>query len=131
MEIIGKIIAKLPAQTGQGKNGTWTKQDFIIETEEQYPKKVCLTAWGDVVSTLDDLAFGSKIRASIRVESKEYNGKWYTNVTPWKVEILQAAAPTPQQDYRPPLPVGGGHHHFNNEQDTSLPLSDDGSDLPF
>lgn len=131
MEIIGKIIAKLPAQTGQGKNGTWTKQDFIIETEEQYPKKVSLTAWGDVVSTLDDLAFGSKIRASIRIESKEYNGKWYTNVTPWKVEILQAAAPAQQPEYRPQLPVGGGNHHYSQHQGTDLPLSDDGSDLPF
>ena len=47
MQISGKLIQLLPQQTGQGKNGTWKKQEVIIETEGQYPKKVCIAIWGD------------------------------------------------------------------------------------
>jgi hypothetical protein len=46
MQIKGTIIALLPLQTGQGKNGQWRKQDIIIETQDQYPKKVCISIWG-------------------------------------------------------------------------------------
>jgi hypothetical protein len=47
LEITGKVISILTEQTGSGKNGVWVKQDFVIETTEQYPKKVCFSAWGD------------------------------------------------------------------------------------
>ena len=48
-EITAKLLSSLPEQTGSGKNGTWVKQDFIVETEDQYPKKICMSAWGDLV----------------------------------------------------------------------------------
>ena len=85
MEIQGKIIQVLPLQTGEGKNGPWKKQDFVIETESQYPKKVCISMWGDKID--DDLIQeGNPVVASIDVESREYNGRWYTDVKAWKVE---------------------------------------------
>jgi len=39
MEISGKIIAVLPMATGEGKNGIWRSQDYVLETSDQYPKK--------------------------------------------------------------------------------------------
>lgn len=85
MEISGKVVQLLPLQSGQGKTGTpWKKQEFILETEGQYPKKVCLAAWGDKVDQFAIQA-GEQITASIEVESREYNGKWYTDVKIWKV----------------------------------------------
>lgn len=74
----------LPMQSGQGKNGTWKKQEFIIETPGQYPKKVCLSLWGEKVDE-NRLAVGEKITASINIESREYNGRWYTDVRAWKI----------------------------------------------
>ena len=50
MEITGKIVQLLEKQTGQGKNGTWEKQDYILETEGQYPKKVCFNLWGEKIN---------------------------------------------------------------------------------
>jgi hypothetical protein len=47
MEISGNIIQVLALQTGEGKNGQWKKQEFIIETEGTYPKKVCVAMWGE------------------------------------------------------------------------------------
>src|SRR5688572_31118921 len=84
MEIAGTIVALLPLQTGQGKNGVWKKQEFIMETPGQYPKKVCLSLWGEKVDE-NIISVGDKITASINIESREYNGRWYTDVRAWKI----------------------------------------------
>jgi hypothetical protein len=94
VEIIGKIIQKLELQSGMGKTGnSWQKQEFIVETVEQYPKKVCLNLWGDKVDTLAHYQIGDPVVASINIESKEYNGRWYTEVRCWKLEKQLTAQP--------------------------------------
>jgi hypothetical protein len=85
MEIKGKVIQLLQLQTGQGKKGTWKKQEFIIETQTQYPKKVCLSAWGDKVDQYN-LSVGDEVSVSVDLESREYNGRWYTEARAWKLE---------------------------------------------
>jgi len=72
-------------QTGTGKNGQWKKQDIIVETEGQYPKKVCVSIWGDKINE-NNLKTGNMLNISFDVESREYNGRWYTDVKAWKVE---------------------------------------------
>src|ERR1700712_832575 len=84
MDISGKILQLLPAQTGAGKNGQWKKQEFILETGDTYPKKVCIAVWGDKID-LASFKLGDSIDVSFDVESREYNGKWYTDVKAWKV----------------------------------------------
>jgi hypothetical protein len=94
MEISGNIIQVLPMQSGEGKNGPWKKQDFVIETEGTYPKKVCISMWGDKIDE-NLIKMGTKINASIEVESREYNGRWYTDVKAWKIEgSVGATQPT-------------------------------------
>ena len=87
MEIIGKIYAILNKESGQSSKGTWEKQDIIIETLEQYPKKICISNWGNKVN-YQNLSVGVKIRAMINIESREYNSKWYTDIKVWKFEII-------------------------------------------
>ncbi|MBS1950634.1 MAG: hypothetical protein OJF59_000855 [Cytophagales bacterium] len=84
MDINGIVVSLLPLQSGQGKNGTWKKQEFILETPGQYPKKVCLSLWGDKVDE-NKISIGDNITASINIESREYNGRWYTEVRAWKI----------------------------------------------
>lgn len=72
MEIAGTVVSLLPLQTGQGKNGVWKKQEFILETPGQYPKKVCLSLWGEKVDEIK-LSIGEKITASINLESRNEN----------------------------------------------------------
>ena len=84
MDISGKIVQFLPLQTGNGKNGTWKKQEFILETGDTYPKKVCIAVWGDKID-IASFKPGDTINVSFDVESREYNGKWYTDVKAWKV----------------------------------------------
>ena len=87
MELTGKIINILPIQSGIGKNGNeWKKQEIIIQTEEQYPKNICITLWGNTISS--NIKQGDKVKASVDIESREFNGKWYTTVKAWKIESL-------------------------------------------
>lgn len=101
MEITGKFQTTLPEQRGTGKNGEWVKQTFIIETGDTYPKKVCINVWGDKID-LKSFKAGELVTASIDVESREFNGKWYTDVKAWKVVKAGNAENTSTIDAMPP-----------------------------
>ena len=88
MEIKGKVVKVLQKQTGEGKNGTWVKRSFIIETEGQYPKKVQISSFGDKLN-VELIKEGNYLNVSIELESREYNGRWYTDVRAWKIELLE------------------------------------------
>ena len=95
MEVTGKLIQKLPVQSGVSSSGNnWSKAEFVIETVEQYPKKVCANLWGDRARALDQFQEGSLITVSFDLESREFNGNWYTDVKAWKVEAATPAAVT-------------------------------------
>jgi hypothetical protein len=98
MEITGKIKQFLPEVTGEGRNGTWKKQEFILETQDQYPKTVCIAVWGDKIN-LSEFKEGEVITAGINIESREYNSRWYTDVKAWKIakEGSSPAAPPPAE----------------------------------
>ena len=99
MEIKGRLSRVLPAQTGQGRNGEWKKQGFVIDLEGTYPKKVCFQVWGDKVN-VGSLIVGDMINVFFDPESREFNEKWYTDLTAWKVETAGES----QQATPPPMP---------------------------
>ena len=84
VEIKGKIIEILPEKSGQSANGEWRKQEYILETDTSYPKKICFMAWGDKIGEFN-LQQGENVEVSVDLESREYNGRWYTDVKAWKV----------------------------------------------
>jgi hypothetical protein len=105
MELKGKVIQLLPLQSGMGKKGPWKKQEFIVETQSQYPKKVCLSIWGDKVDQFN-VSVGQSVTAAVELESREYNGRWYTEARAWKIEKNSADTsdgPPPPMD-EPYLP---------------------------
>jgi len=108
IEIEGKIIAIHDEQTGEGKFGKWIKQEFIIETTDQYPKKVCFSAWGDKTDALKHVNAGDLITVSFNPESREYNNRWYTELKAWKIikseNIQKDDVPPPftEDDIPPP-----------------------------
>ncbi len=116
MEISGKVISLLSEQTGNGKNGVWRKRDFILETNAKYPKKVCISVWGEKIDQFN-VREGQTLTASIEVESREYNGKWYTDVKAWKVEKQEGDTEAP------PIPAAASF----KEGTDNLPVDD----LPF
>lgn len=93
MEITGEIVAILPLVEGQGKNGPWFKQDNILEVPGQYPKKVCFSLWGTKIDEYN-LKVGQKVTVHPDIESREYNGRWYTEVKGWKIDKLSGGSET-------------------------------------
>ena len=99
MEVVGKIILKLPLQSGVSQAGNnWKKQESVLETEDSYPKKVHFDFFGDKADQFP-LNVGDRVRLSFDIESREYNGRWYTSIRGWKAEAAAAAAAAegPQQ----------------------------------
>lgn len=129
MEIVGKVVQLGTLIEGNSPRGPWKKQELIIETLEQFPKKVCLMCWGERVNDANSFFVGQTIKAQIRIESREFNGKWYTDVTAFRFDLDQptaqpAAQPMnqmPPQMPQQPLPP------MNEEYFAS----DNGDDLPF
>lgn len=92
MEVVGKIILKLPLQSGVSQAGNnWKKQEYVLETEDSYPKKVHFDFFGDKADQFP-LNVGDRVRLSFDIESREYNGRWYTSIRGWKAEAAAAAA---------------------------------------
>jgi hypothetical protein len=112
MEIKGKIIQILPVQSGTSKAGNeWSKQEFVIETGDQFPRKVCFTLFGDKISLLNGISVGDEVDVSFNIESREYNGKWFHNINAWRInpaqptqQAAQHDAPFPPDDVPPPPP---------------------------
>lgn len=99
MEIQGKIIQVLPLQSGVGKASgkEWKKQDYILETIDSFPKKICFNLWGDAIDRAQ-LQVGEEVTVQIDIESREFNGRWYTDVKGWRVDrgFISLANPTTQ-----------------------------------
>ena len=111
LEITGKVMNVLPTQSGNGKNGEWVKNFFVIQTQGEYPKNVCFSVMGKEKWEKMNIQVGMTYNVSFDVESREWNGKWFNDVQAWKVVSIsggqqqprqaQAPAPTPQ-----PAPAG-------------------------
>ncbi len=122
MEIKGKVIQILPVQSGESARGPWQKQEYILELPGQFAKKICMYAWGDSIDTLS-LKEGEEVTASIDIESREYNGRWYTNIRVWKVvrESPEAAAPSAPSDPAN-WPTPGDESSSSTEEFDDLPF---------
>lgn len=91
LSISGKVMDVLQEMSGEGRNGPWRKRDFILETQGNYPKQICMTQWGDQIDA-SPVQKGEMIKASIDIQSREYNGRWYTDVKAWRVEKESGSA---------------------------------------
>ena len=133
MEIIGKVVRLGNLTEGTSARGPWRKQELIIETEEQYPRTVCLICWTNQIEEIQKFAPGQTIKAQIEISSREFNGKWYTDVRAWRFDPVGAttapvAAPAqpaqqPMMHQTPPAAAPA--------QDFYPPAEDSVDDLPF
>lgn len=122
MEIKGKVTQVLPLVQGTSQSGNqWCKQEFVIETDESYPRTVCLTLFGSENIEKYKVAVGQTITAQIDIESREYNGRWYTNVKAWRVEQESA-----HESAHEPMPAPQPR-----EQRLSFDNAPKDDDLPF
>ena len=125
MEIEGKIINYLGEQNGTSKAGKlWKKKEYVLETQETYPKKVHFDLFGDKADKYP-LTVGQTIRLNFDIESREYNGRWFTSIRGWQAEPIEnAAAATPT--YNAPTQSGA-----QVPPPPAVQPADPNDDLPF
>ena len=135
MELEGRIARKLNVQTGTSARGAWAKQEFILEYQEgSFPSQVCMNVWGDdKVKELDKYQVGDKVKVSFNLSSREYNGRWYTDVRAWRMEPANAA---PAQGYDYAQSAGSYSAPTGTPAPAPMPSAEDMSspvedDLPF
>lgn len=124
LEITGKVAKILPEQSGTSKTGNaWKKGGFVIETESNFPKKVCFTAWGDLTAQVNTLKEGQNVKVSFDIESREFNDKWYTDAKAWKIDAAEGQSGPEKTDTPPRVE--------NITEPASEGSEESSDDLPF
>jgi len=96
-EITGKVSHLLPAETGESNKGFWRKQIIVLAQDGQYPKSIALTIWGDKIPIPN---IGAVVKAFIDIESREYQGKWYTDARAFRIDTISNEQ-EPVFDFKP------------------------------
>ena len=103
MEFEGVVYKILPPTSGTSARGEWKRQDVVFELPQEFSRKICVTFFNKD-SEVAQLHEGMACMVSVNVESREFNGRWYTDVKAWRVQPKVAEAPAAQA----PADVYGG-----------------------
>ncbi len=126
MELAGKVIAVLEPRGGVSKTGNeWKVQEYVIETHDQYPRKMCFDVFGADKIQQFNIQMGEELNVSFDIDAREWQGRWFNSLRAWKVErvgttqqmVPPVATPEPSNP-TPFTPSDGGS-------------GGDGDDLPF
>ena len=100
MEFEGVVYKILPPTKGTSARGDWQRQEVIFELPQEFSRKVCVIFFNKE-SDVARLREGMTCTVSVNIESREYNGKWYTDVRAWRVQPKEAEAAPPMPDMPP------------------------------
>lgn len=101
MDIEGMIVFDLGLQTGTSKAGNpWQKHEYVLETLGQYPRKVKFDVFGDRCNTLTFVQ-GQRYRVMVDAESREFNGRWYTDLRAYNAQPLEGGPEVPPVGQNP------------------------------
>lgn len=99
MEIQGKIIVVLPERSGVSQRGNqWRSISYVLETQEQYPKKLAFDVTNDKIDQLN-IQFGEILTVQFDINAREYNGRWFNSVNAWNVIRKTQQAPAQGVDF--------------------------------
>lgn len=127
MELAGKVIAVLEPRGGVSKNGNeWKVQEYVIETHDQYPRRMCFDVFGADKIQQFNIQVGEELNVFFDIDAREWQGRWFNSIRAWKVERVNADAqqmppmdaPFPLLNAAPAAPV-------------DFSSSDEKDDLPF
>ena len=126
MELAGKVIAVLEPRGGVSKSGNeWKVQEYVIETHDQYPHRMCFDVFGADKIQQFNIQVGEELNVFFDIDAREWQGRWFNSIRAWKVERVSTAqqmppmdAPFPPMNAAPAAPV-------------DFAASDEKDDLPF
>lgn len=97
MEIQGRIIAVLPLREGTSSKGAWQSQEYVVETHDQYPKKLVFNVFGADKINQFAIKQGEELKVSFDIDAHEYNGRWFNNIRAWSVQRVSNVSAQPTQ----------------------------------
>lgn len=128
MELSGKIIAVLPAKEGVSRNGNpWKTQEYVLETHDQYPRKMCFNLFGADKIDQFNIQLGEELTVSFDIDCRQWQDRWFNDIRAWKIERVGAQASATQ-------PVGGENavpFPTASAAPVDFTTGDDKDDLPF
>lgn len=129
MELQGRVIAVLEAREGTSARGPWKSQEYVIETHDQYPRKMVFNIFGADKIEQFGIKAGEEIIVNYDIDAHEYNGRWFNNIRAWNIQRVDAAAAqagAPVSAAAPQAPEGGSQAPFPPANESSA-----ADDLPF
>ncbi len=123
MELSGKIIAVLEPKGGVSKTGNaWKVQEYVLETHDQYPRRMCFDVFGEDKINQFNIQVGEELTVSFDIDAREWQGRWFNSIRAWKVERANAEQLSPVEGAPfPPPPTAP----------VDFTAGDDKDDLPF
>ncbi|MCM1300372.1 MAG: DUF3127 domain-containing protein [Alistipes senegalensis] len=124
MEFEGTVYKMMPVTKGTSARGEWQRQDVVFEMQDgSFTRKICVTFFNrpDDVAKLKE---GETYHVSVNIESREYNGRWYTDIRAWRLQPVQASAPAAAP--MPDMPPIGEEPAY-----AAAPAASEADDLPF
>ena len=126
MELAGRVIAVLEPKGGTSRNGNeWKVQEYVIETHDQYPRRMCFDVFGDDKIKQFNIQVGEELNVSFDIDAREWQGRWFNSIRAWKVERVaapQMGAPEPAPEA--PFPPA-------SSAPADFAATDEKDDLPF
>ena len=127
MELAGKVIAVLEPRGGVSKNGNeWKVQEYVIETHDQYPRRMCFDVFGADKIQQFNIQVGEELNVFFDIDAREWQGRWFNSIRAWKVERVNADA---QQ--MPPMDAPFPPLNAAPAAPMDFSSSDEKDDLPF
>jgi hypothetical protein len=132
MDLQGKIIAVLPERSGVSARGEWKAGSFVLETHDQYPKKMVFDVFGAERLSQFAIKAGEELIVSFDIDAHVYQGRWFNSIRAWNVQRVdaaaaQAAAPVAVAPVAPaPAPADGANAPFPAQSE-----GESADDLPF
>lgn len=126
MELAGKVIAVLEPRGGVSKTGNeWKVQEYVIETHDQYPRRMCFDVFGADKIQQFNIQMGEELNVSFDIDAREWNGRWFNSIRAWKVDRV------PVGGNQPVPPMGAAPFPPVNAAPASFAAQDEKDDLPF
>ena len=87
MELQGKVIAVMDPRSGESARGKWMSQDYVIETHDNFPRKMVFNIFGEDRIKQFNIQAGEEIVVSFDIDAHEYNGRWFNNIRAWNKDF--------------------------------------------
>ena len=148
MEFTGKVthVGNVESGTSQKTGTQWNKQTIVVEEQRgKYPMSIAVTLLNDTL--INSVALGDLVTVSLSFAVHEFKGKFYNNISAWRIskpqdtaayainasrqQQPQAQQPTPTATQAPqqPVPQAPQQPVPQAQQQTTAPS--DGYGIPF